>query len=166
MHTTQFIITKQNTDINGKMTYVREMNAHDVFYEGDESYVKTYERLELPLSMVCVTSARMFFMISQMMSYAENGQRVRLDKEKRETLRMKLGVSVPMFDRCLRELVDVLLIKRVVRGTYAVNPWYASRGKWKHVRVLREEFDILVDMYGNDRIVVDKESDDERSNGD
>ena len=151
--TTQFIVTDESKDVDGKKSHSHNISAHNVFYEKEESYVKTYERLELPFSMICQTSKSLFMMMAHMMSYADNGQEVKLDKLDRERLREKLGISVPMLDHCLKELRDVLLISRVVRGTYAINPWYASRGDWKDVGILRDKFDILVDTKGNDTIV-------------
>lgn len=154
MRTTQFIVTDSSTEVDGRTSHSRNVSARNVFYEREEPYVKTYERLEFPFSMVCQTSKSLFMMMAQMMTYADRGQEVRLDKADRERIRAKLGISAPMLDHCLRELRDVLLLSRVVRGTYAVNPWYASRGDWKDVGTLRRKFDILVDTDGNDMIVV------------
>lgn len=156
MSTTNVIITELTTYEDGEEHSRQEIRTETIHACREEPFVKMYARRELPYSMICVTSIRLFELLTGMMGYASQGQRVHVNKETKATLMAKLGVSLAMLNKCLSELLRAKLIIRVTRGTYAVNPWYASCGTWSEISTLRQTggFDVLTDECGNDTLGV------------
>ena len=132
---------RRNTvDEEGEIHSSVNMVSRSYDYESEGLHAKTYPALDDKLLDLSITSIRLFSKLTHMMDFADNEQIVRIDKTVRQQLMRHLGVKMAMIDHSLRQLRDNGLIRRLSRGVYAVNPFYASRGKWGDVKILRKRF--------------------------
>ena len=54
-----------------------------------------------------------------------------------------LGISMPTFNRRLKELCDKDILRRTGRGTYQLNPYIIARGNWADILELRATYDYV-----------------------
>jgi hypothetical protein len=89
------------------------------------------------------SSMRVFWLLTQYMSYAQDKQRIYLNSAMKRDIANQLNVTVDYVTKSITALVKHEILKRVDRGTYAVNPKYVGRGKWTDIKQLRAEFDYM-----------------------
>lgn len=77
------------------------------------------------------------------MTFAEDGQVIHATKYEKEAIAKRLGVNPRSIDNTIQKLVKAEALKRVERGTYAVNPRLLGKGSWKNIQSLQVswEFD-------------------------
>lgn len=138
---------RDSVDSEGEFHTEISMVSRSYDYESEGVHAKTYPALDDKLLDLSITSIRIFSKLTHMMDFADKEQIVRIDKTVRQQLMRHLGVKMAMIDRSLKQLRNNGLIRRLSRGVYAVNPFYASRGKWGDVKMLRSCFyDITGDV--------------------
>lgn len=132
------------TDQDGEVLSDRTRTVmRETKFEQEPDYVKLYIKTISVFKDVREIAGKVFYELVKLMSYAEYEQLVYLNPALRKHIWQNLGISQSSFDKAMRQLRDVGLISRISSNTYAVNPNFVGRGKWKDIRRLQANFDFI-----------------------
>ena len=120
-----------------------EVSTRSVRFEDEPEYIKLYLKTIGAFTDIRGTSSRLFYELVKRMEYANDEQRVYLNAMLRKDLQSAMGVRKSAFDKALRELRDRGIIRRLGPNTYAMNPLFVGKGKWKDIKRLRATFDFI-----------------------
>lgn len=109
----------------------------------EPDFIKVYLDHIAEFVNVPKASMRIFWLLTQYMSYAQNEQRIYINAAMKRDIAHQLNVTPDYVTKNLTQLVRKNILKRVDTGTYIVNPQYVGRGKWRDIKELRTTFDYV-----------------------
>lgn len=89
------------------------------------------------------------------MTYAEQGQIIYTNSTLRKTIAEKLELKT--IDNALTRLVKSGVLKRVARGTFAVNPELVGKGTWHDIKQLKATFNVIGTGAGTVTVETDRD---------
>ena len=131
-------------DLTGELMLSQtDTTTRSISFESEPEYIKMYLKTIGAFVDIRDTSLRLFYELTKRMEYADREQLVYLNPVLRKKIQETMGVRRSAFDKALRELRDRNIIKKVSNNTFAINPDYVGRGKWRDIRKLRATFDFI-----------------------
>lgn len=106
----------------------------------EEPYHKTYERA---VDIVDFAHGHLFYFINALatkMTYSNDGQIVVLQKNEKEQLSKRFGVSVPRINQLIKESVELGYMCRVGWGKYSLSPFIVAKGNYRDVMVMQQQY--------------------------
>lgn len=151
----------------------RMISTQDYFLNKEPDYIKVYTDCQLILNNLDTALSPYIIAFAKHMTYANHDEPyyrcvIRTDKITRDSVSKLLKVSDRQVQRAIKNLVDneiFIPIKKdgmKLRGIYFVNPWVISKGEWKDIKSLRQEFEYvsggssicLIDEVGNRKVLI------------
>ena len=140
-----------------------EVVSDDITVEGHDKmaepqYVKLYVHQWLetmggaPNTMTDVLVA----LIDLGMTFASDSQVIHATAYEKSIIAEKLGLNPRSVDNTIQKLVKMGALKRITRGTYAVNPSLLGRGSWSDGLRMRVTGDVGPDGISNSTEVISK----------
>ena len=122
--------------------------------ETEDNYTKFYDAGLRYIADMPASCTAVFYALLNNLSYVDRkiegvddfGMLIYLNPDIKKGMARKLGFqNVRSLDNVIQQLIKGNVLKRVAQGIYRPNPYIVSRGAWKEVAVLREEFFPLAD---------------------
>lgn len=151
----------------------RVISTQDSFLNKEPDYIKVYTDCQLILNNLDTALSPYIIAFAKHMTYANHDEPyyrcvIRTDKITRDSVSKLLKVSDRQVQRAIKNLVDNEIFIPVekdgtkLRGIYFVNPWVISKGEWKDIKSLRQEFEYVlgansicsIDENGNRKVIM------------
>lgn len=177
------IIKEQtHTEIN-EQGAKRVMVNQTSFSSKEPDYIKLYTDCQLVLNHLNVALSPYIVAFGKYMTWANEQHQnfrciIQTTKIIRQAVATQLHVSDRQVQRAIKDLVDGEVFipifteeinhktgeikKTRMRAAYFVNPWVISKGEWKDIKALRQEFEFVegvsstcaIDRYGNRKVIM------------
>lgn len=129
---TNRIINPDGTEkitVTEKTTNITKCNEPD--------YIKLYTNVWCEFNQIPLTYRPLFFELICKMSYCnssdiQNSQIVYVGEPYASDIMNRLHWKRAMLQKGLKALTECNAIKKIRRGVYQINPYYASKGEWKY----------------------------------
>lgn len=153
------------------------------FSNKEPDYIKFYTDCQLVFNHLDVALSPYIVAFGKYMTWANEQHQnfrciIQTTKIIRQAVAEQLHVSDRQVQRAIKDLVDGEIfipifteeinrktgeVKQIrMRAAYFVNPWVMSKGDWKDIKVLRQEFEFVegvsstcaIDIYGNRKVIM------------
>lgn len=109
----------------------------------EPDFVKIYLNTLCVFKGLSQSVTPVLFEFCKYMTWAENGQILRVDKFIKEEVSNATNLKIDRINKILKSIVDSGIFIKIegYRGIYKVNPYFIAKGDWNNIKSLRGEFE-------------------------